>query len=156
MAYFYNNSVFLKLEHTDYLDFQWINKKLWEKIKNILICVLKTDKSLISLEWHEGKLIIFCVNYSFKKGRPRMMTLQIRQLQSWFVFCNEKTQTSMVYIKYEHVIILLLHQNVKWIDRRQQKHLFSKNNLHQSQKNDTLLCLWLSTSTKNKQTLFYS
>ncbi len=32
--------------------------------------------------------------------------------------------------------------------RRQQKHLFSKNNLHQSQKNDALLCLWLSTSTK--------
>ncbi len=55
MDYFYNNSVFLKLENTDYLDSQWINKKLWEKIKNILICVLKTDKSLIGLEWHEGK-----------------------------------------------------------------------------------------------------
>ncbi len=25
----------------------------------------------------------------------------------------KKTQTSMVYIKYEHVITLLLHQNVK-------------------------------------------
>ncbi len=67
MAYFYNNSVFLKLEHTDYLDFQWINKKLWEKIKNILICVLKTDKSLISLEWHEGKLIIFVWTIPLRK-----------------------------------------------------------------------------------------
>ncbi len=55
MDYFCNNSVFLNLENTDYLDFQWINKKLWEKIKNILICVLKTDKSLTGLEWHEGK-----------------------------------------------------------------------------------------------------
>ncbi len=55
MDYFYNNSVFLKLENTDYLDFQWINKKLWEKIKNILICVLKTDKSRIGLEWNDGK-----------------------------------------------------------------------------------------------------
>ncbi len=26
MDYFYNNSVFLKLENTDYLDSQWINK----------------------------------------------------------------------------------------------------------------------------------
>ncbi len=35
-------------------------------------------------------------------------------------------------------------------------HLFSNNNLHQSQKNDALLRLWLSTSTRNKETLFYS
>ncbi len=60
----------------------------------------------------------------------------------------------MDYIKYEYVIILLLHQNVKETGRRQRKHLFSNNNLHQSQKNDALLCLWQSTSTKNKETLF--
>ncbi len=30
MDYFYNNSVFLKLENTDYLDSQRINQKLWE------------------------------------------------------------------------------------------------------------------------------
>ncbi len=41
MDFFYNNSVFLKLENIDYLDFQWINKKLWEKILNIFICVPK-------------------------------------------------------------------------------------------------------------------
>ncbi len=41
----------MKLENNDYLDSQWMNKKLWE--------------------WHKGKYIIFCVNYSFKKGRPR-------------------------------------------------------------------------------------
>ncbi len=35
------------------------------------------------------------------------------------------------------------------VNRRQQKHLFSDNHLHQSQKNDALLWLWLSKSTKN-------
>ncbi len=32
MYYFYNNPVFMKLENTDYLDSQWINKKLREKM----------------------------------------------------------------------------------------------------------------------------
>ncbi len=58
----------------------------------------------------------------------------------------------MVYIKYEHVITLSLHRMWSKTGKRQQKHLFSKNNLHQSQKNDAILGLWLSTSTKNKQT----
>ncbi len=35
MDYFYKNSVFIKLENTDYLDSQWINKKICEKIKKI-------------------------------------------------------------------------------------------------------------------------
>ncbi len=55
MYYFYNNSVFMKLKNADYLDSPWITKQLREKITNIFICVLKTDKSLIGLEWHEGK-----------------------------------------------------------------------------------------------------
>ncbi len=45
----------MKLENIDYLDSKRINKKLWENIKNILICFLKTEKSLIGLEGHEGK-----------------------------------------------------------------------------------------------------
>ncbi len=36
MYYFYNNSVFMKLENTDYLDSQWINKNV--KILNINLC----------------------------------------------------------------------------------------------------------------------
>ena len=43
--YFYNNSIFMKLENTDYLNYKWINK-YYEKTKNILIYVVKTDKSL--------------------------------------------------------------------------------------------------------------
>ncbi len=49
MYYFYNNSVFMKLENTDYLDSQWINKNL----KNINLCSKDRQKSYRF--GHEGK-----------------------------------------------------------------------------------------------------
>ncbi len=51
MYYFYNNSVFMKLENTDYLDSQWINKNV--KILNINLCSKDRQKSYRF--GHEGK-----------------------------------------------------------------------------------------------------
>ncbi len=80
-----------------------------------------------------------------------MMTLQIRQLQRLFEFCNKK-HISMVYIKYEHVTNHTVVVSKCEVNREETTEtlIIVKNNLHQSQKNDALLCLWLSTSTKNK------
>ncbi len=38
-----------------YLDYQWRNRNFTYFIRNILICVLKMNKSLIYLEQHEGE-----------------------------------------------------------------------------------------------------
>ncbi len=56
MDYFNKNSVFIKLENTDFLDSQWINKKICKKIKNILICDLKTDKKSYRLGMTWGQV----------------------------------------------------------------------------------------------------
>ncbi len=56
MAYFNDLlATFQSLDHVWILTVYGRIRELSERIKNILICVLKMNEGLKSLEWHEGE-----------------------------------------------------------------------------------------------------
>ncbi len=51
----------MKLENTDYLDFQWIKNKLWEDLKYINLCSKDRQKSYrFGMTWGQGNIYFVC------------------------------------------------------------------------------------------------